>query len=331
MNILITSNKGFEREIFFPVHIMEAIKKLGNVTLNDTEIPFSEDDLANIIQDIDICITHWSCPKFSEKVLENAGRLKMIAHAAGSVAYLITDPVYERGIKVCSANSVMAEYVAEGALAYILAGLRLIPQHNNDMKNGKSWERKLVENRSLLREKVGLVGLGTVGMYLLELLKPFGVKIKLYDPYVSQTTLEAYPNVQQCSLDETLSWGNIISIHASMTPETWHLIDKDKLKLIKDNALFINTARGAIIDEAALINELQIGRFSAVLDVFEKEPFDPNSALRNLENVILMPHMAGATAKEEMTQAMIEEIERFIKHEPLKYEIPFNKYKLMTR
>jgi len=331
MNLLVTLQKGGVRQIHFPDSVMEALKQLGNVKLNEMDRGFTQDELKENIKGIDFCITHWGCPKITEDVLQNADRLKMVAHAAGSVAYMITDCVYEKGIKVCSSNDIMAEYVAEGVLAYILSALRSIPKHAGDLKNGVLWGNDLAGSRSLIGEKVGLVGLGTVGRYLLELLKPFHVKIKLYDPYINPDLLKGHQNVELSTLEDAMAWGNIVSIHASLTPDTYHMIDAGKLKLLKDGTLFVNTARGAVIDEKALEDVLETGRISAVLDVFEKEPLPLDSRLRGLENVILMPHMAGAGAKEKMTFAMIDEIKRYINGEPLKYEIPFEKYKLMTR
>jgi phosphoglycerate dehydrogenase-like enzyme len=149
MNILVTLQEGTTRNIFFPEAAMQEIYKLGNVKLNETGRAFSEEVLAEQIRGIDICITHWGCPKFTEQVLKNADRLKMVAHAAGSVANHITDAVYEKGIKVSSSNDIMAKYVAEGTLAFILAALRLIPRHVNDMKNKLLWERDLVGSKSL--------------------------------------------------------------------------------------------------------------------------------------------------------------------------------------
>lgn len=330
MNILIDTPKGQIRDVFFPEQAISELKKLGNVVLNDTCIPFTEKDMAKYIKDVDVCITHWDTPEISDSVLENANRLSLIAHAAGSVANVVSERVYEKGILVCSANTIMAKYVAEGVLAYILAGLRKIPDYDRDMKNGE-WNRKITQTKTLFEEKIGLIGLGTVGSYLLELLKPFDVRVRLYDPYISKTALDRYHNVKTGSLEDVLSWGNIISVHASLTPETYHLLDKKKLNLIHDGALFINTARGAVIDQEALIDELTGGRITAVLDVFENEPLDPDNCLRKLDNVTLMPHVAGTTAREQMTFGIINEIRRYINGEPLEYEIPYSKYKLMTR
>lgn len=331
MNILVTLERGKTWDVHFPEESIEMLKELGNVMLNCTYEKFTQDYLISIIRDVDVCVTHWGCPKFTREVIENATRLKLITHAAGSVADTVTDYVYDMGIKVCSANNIMAKYVAEGTLAYIFAGLRLIPQHDRRVKDKVLWERMDEDTRNLIGAKLGLIGLGTVGRFLVEFLKPFDVNIKIYDPYIPKDSLKDYSNVQICSMDEVLSWGDVISIHASLTQETYNLINNDKLKLIKDNSLVVNTARGAIIDQSALTCELQRGRLNAVLDVFDEEPLPLDDPLRGLNNVILMPHMAGVGAREQMTYAMIGEIKRYIGNEPLKYEISYEKYILMTR
>jgi phosphoglycerate dehydrogenase-like enzyme len=204
MNILLTTQKGDIRDIYFPKTAIEALEKMGKVTCNDSDERLSEQELIENIRDIDICITHWGCPRFSSTVLEHADKLKLIVHAAGSVANIASDEVYNKGITVCSANDVMARFVAEGVLACMLSGLRWIPQQDADMKNGKLWERKVLESKSLFGERIGLIGFGTVGMYLLELLKPFGVKIKLFDPYLPVNALRSFPEVAFGTLEEVL-------------------------------------------------------------------------------------------------------------------------------
>ncbi len=331
MNILFTTENGPVKQIYFPAPAISRLETLGPVTYNLTNEPFSPGLLAEVVENKDVCLTHWSCPSFSEDVLEHAGRLKLIVHAAGSVADLVTAGVYERGIKVCSANTLMARHVAEGVLVYILAGLRWLPQHAYDLQYKKVWNKRTLEGESLLGAKVGLIGLGTIGRFLLDFLVPFDVSIKLYDPYVSAASVKGYPYVELAALEEVLAWGDVISLHASLTRETRGMLDKSRLKLIKDGALFVNTARGAIVDERALADELRAGRFGAVLDVYETEPLPLDSPLRGLENVVLMPHVAGITAREQMSYAMIDEIGRFSRGEPLQYEIPYEKFLLMTK
>ncbi|MEO8391683.1 MAG: hydroxyacid dehydrogenase [Chloroflexota bacterium] len=331
MKILFTPENGFIKETYFPPDALVWLERTGEVVYNPKESPFTGTELSEAIRNVDICVTHWGCPTFTASVLESANQLKLIAHAAGSVGDLLTEAVFQKSIKVCSANRVLAKYVAESVLADILAGLRLIPLLDQTMKKRLSAGKTIYASRSLFGAKIGLVGLGAIGFYLLDLLAPFDVQIKVYDPYLPAAALEGYPNVELCPLDEALRWGEIISIHASLTPETHGLIDAGKLKQIRDGALFVNTARGAIVDENALTRELQQGRLSAVLDVFTVEPLPLESSLRDLDNVILLPHVAGITSREQMSYAMIEEIERYANGQPLLHEIPVEKFLLMTR
>ena len=311
MNILFTTENGPTKQIYFPDAVIRKLEMLGNITYNQTSKAFSQAQLANAIGEMEVCLTHWDCPLFTVEVLEHANRLKLIVHAAGSIADLVTDQVYERGIKVCSANLIMAKYVAEGVLAYILAGLRCIPQQAFDLQHSKLWKKRILESESLLGAKVGLIGLGTIGRFLIDLLQPFDVQIKIFDPYISAASLEQYPSLELAPLEDVLAWGEIISIHASLTAETRGLLDKRRLGLIQEGALLVNTARGAIVDERALIDELRKGRIRAVLDVYETEPLPSDSPLHSLENVILLPHVAGITAREQMSYAMLDEIERY--------------------
>jgi phosphoglycerate dehydrogenase-like enzyme len=331
MNILFTTENGPTKDIYFPGEALLKLEKLGKVTYNNSGDEFSEAQLAENIREKDACLTHWGCPTFTEKVLRNADKLKLIIHAAGSVADLVTDEVYTRGIKICSANTIMAKYVAEGVLAYILAGLRQIPQHYYDLQHQKIWQKRILESQSLIGARIGLVGLGTIGRFLLDFLKPFNVKVKIYDPYIHADSLKEFPEVELASLKETLEWGEVISIHASLTPETHGLLNKDNLGCIKDGALLVNTARAAIIDEQALVEELKKERFQAIVDVYTTEPLPLDSPLFKLENIIMMPHVAGITAREQMSYAMIEEIGRFSRGEPLQFEITYQKFNLMTK
>ncbi len=335
MNILLTMPRGPRSAVFFPDEAVAGLRKIGDVRVNETKEPLTSDSLAGIIGDVDVCVTHWGSPKFTDDVIAAAPRLKLIAHSAGSVAHLVTETVYARGIKVCSANPVMARYVAEAALGYMLAALRLIPQHASSMWRGLAWDRRDLETESLFGKRVGLVGLGTVGGFLLDLLRPFGVQVRLYDPYLSADSrganaLAAHPEVELRSIEDVLSWAQIISMHASLTPETNHMLNAERLSLIGDDAVIINTARGAIFDERALERLLAERHQRVVLDVFEQEPLPTVSPLRMMENVILMPHLAGSPAREEMAYAVVDEVRRFAEGRPLQLEISLEKFKLMT-
>jgi phosphoglycerate dehydrogenase-like enzyme len=331
MNILITQPKGKTKDIYFPEDILNRLRSIGTVIENPGDTKPDPEEFAEMIRGVDVCITHWNHPKFDTAVLDNADKLKLITHAAGSVASFITDAVYQRGITVCSANKVMARYVAESVAAFILSGLKKIPAYDGAMKKGEQWP-DLGGVGSFFEAKLGLVGLGMVGRFLLDLIKPFSPEVRIYDPYVNPEEAGiGYDNVRFTGLDEVLSWADIVSLHAAKTPETYHMINQEKFSLMKDGALFINTARGAVIDQEALENELAGGRISAVLDVYEQEPLPLDSRLRKLGNVILLPHKGAAASRSQMTRAMADEIERFSKGLPLEYVIPFETYRRMTR
>ena len=332
MKIFVTKECTPQRGIYFPDEVMERLKAIGEVTVNPKSVPMTEEELKESIKDVDICVTHWASPAFTENVLKNANRLKLIAHFGSSVGNVATEDVYARGIKVISGHKLTGKSLAEGALAYMLSALRYIPEQSNDMRNGY-WinESRIVHKKSLFEAQVGLIGLGVIGKTLVELLKPFDVKIKVYDPYLEKEQLPQHPNIAMASLEEVISWGDVISIHASLTEETRGMLNTERLKLVKDGALLVNTARGAIIDEKALITELGKNRFRAILDVYEKEPLEADSPLRKLDNVIIMPHSAGAAARNNRSNAVLEDIEGFAQGKPLEMEIPFYRFKLMTK
>lgn len=329
-NIVICVRRERNLAEYFPPAVLDAAAQLGNVSVLDIE-PMTAECLMAGIAEADVCMTHWGCPQFTGALLDRAPRLRMIAHCTGTVAAIASSDSYQRGILVCSANDVMARFVAEGALAYMLGGLRQMAQHDSWMKHGELWRQAGHEVRSLIGARVGLVGLGAVGRHLLNLLQPFQVQIKLYDPYVKPESLAGYPGVALCTLREALAWGDVVSVHASLTPQTRGMIGKRELAMLRDGALLVNTARGAIIDETALAAALETGRISAVLDVYEHEPLPLESPLRRMENVTLLPHMAGHPVREQMALAMVEEIGRFLAGQPLQHEIPYERYLLMTR
>ena len=164
------------------------------------------------------------------------------------------------------------------------------------------------------------------------LIKPFRVKIKVYSRYISDEDKEKY-GVEQVPLDEIFSTCDVISIHTAQNPRTLHMIDKKYLQLIKKDALFINTSRGSVVNEEDLINELSEKRFSAVLDVYEYEPLDKLSPLRDMDNVVLMPHMAGPTLDRRsfVTRALVDDVNRYYNNQLMNNEVAREYALNMTR
>lgn len=330
MNILITAPQGAVFDRHFPEHILAQLRELGAVVLNPYDRQFTREELREKLADTDILITHWGAPQVTADLLDAAPRLKLLAHGAGTVAHIASEAFYERGIPVVSANSVMAKYVAESVLAYMLAALHCIPKMDREMHEGR-WNRLHGEVKSLSMGEIGLIGLGSVGRNLLDYLRPFGVQVYVYDPYLKEDALDAWEYARRCSFEEAMS-RPIVSVHAAQTPETFHMINAGALRLLPDGGLLINTARGSLVDTEALSAELNTGRISAVLDVFEKEgAAEAHGPFKAFDNALLQPHMAASAVSYQMTQAVVEDIRRLMAGEELTLQIPLSQYRLMTQ
>lgn len=323
---------GEVRDTFIPSEVKEKIEGLGTVEWNNSKEQLSAEELREKIKGKDICITGWGTAQFSEYVLENADKLKLVAHTGGSVGRIVSGALFQKGIKVISGNRLFAESVAEGVIAYILALLRDIPFYDNETHAGRWRKADGDYTEGLLDQTIGLVGFGMISKYVINMLKVFRTKIKVYSRYITEEDMEKY-GVEKASLEEIFSTCKIISIHSGLTPKTYHMIGKELLEMIPDGALFVNTARGAIIDEDALVEELSKKRFKAALDVFEKEPLPVDSKLRKLDNVLLMPHMAGPTTdrRKFITLALIEDIKNFTAGRQMEHEIEEEYAKNMTQ
>ncbi len=165
---------------------------------------------------------------------------------------------------------------------------------------------------------------------MIALLEPFQVRILVYDPYLPDERAAAL-GVERASL-ETVLRADVVSNHAPITPETRHMLGARELSLIRPGAVFVNTARAWAIDQAALLRELQTGRFWAALDVFEPEPLPEDSPFRGLDNAFLTPHRAGQTAETYLRQgaAMVDEVVRFLSGQTLRYQVRKEQYAIMA-
>ena len=333
MKILITAPQGELFDRYFPEHILNQLHEMGHVECNPYERNFASDELKQRLCDADIVITHWGTPQITGELLDHAPRLKLLAHAAGTVAHIASEAFYERGIPVLSANGIMAESVAEAVLGYMIASAHKMLQLDQLTRTDR-WENKMTATRqkSLLGGKIGLIGLGTIARRLLDLLAPFHCRVYVYDPYASANALEKWPFAELCDFKTAMSQP-FVSIHASQTPETYHLIDAKALRLMPDDGMLINSARGSLVDTEALIAELKEGRIYAALDVYEQEGTGkvPRELLQMTQNTLLQPHMACAPVTWEMTQGIVDDIRRFLNHETMQLQIGLQQYRLMTQ
>ena len=316
------------RDRFFTAELVDQLEDIATVRWYDGNHNLDRETLIEQIDDVHVLVTGWGSPTVDETVLDHAPHLELILHTGGSVANYTTDAMYEKGITVCSANRPMARFVAECTLGHMIAGQRDFVRVHEAIRGG-GYER-YSPNRSLIGASIGLVGLGTIGRYLLPLLAPFDVSVQVYDPYVPPAQLTEYSFVEKATLEDTLE-NDIVSVHAARTPETRGMIGEAELAMIPDGALLVNTARAHIIEEQPLIDTLQSGRIRGALDVYHEEPLPEESPLRNIDTVHLTPHIAGGGPRDVLTSALINDLERYAVGEALQHEIPQSQAVKMTQ
>ena len=330
MKALVVMKKGVSFDTFFPKENMEYINSLGEITFVETK----EEVLENI-SDCQVYITGWNSPRLDEEILEKGKNLRLLAHTSGSVAGVVSDAMWERGIKVISGNNYFAESVAEGTIGLILSATRRIPQLHNKLSNEGIWPKSgEVFTDSLLYKTVGIISYGAVARHLVKMLSVFKVNIKVYDIVeIPKEEREKY-NFTQCSMEEIFSTCDIISVHTPLNENTYHLIDDKLLSMLRKDSYFINTSRGKVIDQKALTKHLINGDFYAALDVFEVEPVPRNDGLLGLSNVVLSPHKGGPTVnlRKDIARKVIKEAADYIDYnKPLINEITKQMADVMTR
>jgi len=177
---------------------------------------------------------------------------------------------------------------------------------------------------------IGIIGYGTIGRYVCEYLKPYSPELYIYDKFVERDTIEKVGRYS--TLEEIFSECDIVSLHLSRNPGTLGIISRRLLEMLRPGALFVNTARGAIVDETAMIELLKEGRFNAALDVYVKEPLEADNPLRTLPNVMPLPHMGGPTIdmREVVVLELAKDIERMINGQPLEHSVSLEYARQMT-
>ncbi|MCC6146123.1 MAG: hydroxyacid dehydrogenase [Anaerolineaceae bacterium] len=283
--------------------------------------PAAKADLIDLLADADACITSWEVATLDEDVIAAAPKLKALVHLGGSVKGITSRALWDKGIKVFSARPALARDVAETTLGLMIIGIKNIVPLAQHVRSGGWRDSPYWPPRELHQTKVGIIGASQVGRHVIQLLKGFDADILLYDPYVSQEEASKL-GTRKITLEEMAREADIISLHAPLLPGTRKILNAELLKMMKENCILINTARGGLIDEPALVSELQKGRLFAYLDVTEPEPPASDSPLRSLKNVVVLPHLAGCiTDCSHLSVLAVEELRRFFTGEPLINEI----------
>ena len=255
--------------------------------------------------------------KISKEVLENASKLKMIQRSGVGLDGLDLNAIKEKGIPLYVNQGVNAESVAEHTLLLILSCLRRLSVIAHNTKSG-IWKKQEqgIKTHELFGKTVGIIGMGNIAMTLVGMLKPFHVNILYYNLFRCSEDYEKENNMTFVSLEELFHESDIISVNCALTDETRNLINHDSLAKMKNGAILVNTARGEIVEAQAVADALISGKLSfAGLDVHQTEPISDDYPLKNIENVILTPHIGGVTADSftAMMKAAFRNIELFDK------------------
>ncbi len=309
-------------ELFRQDHV-DALTRISNLV---SDQPFRDiEAIGQYLNRVEVLITSWGCPRIDESIIDLAPRLRMIAHLAGSVKGFVDDSVWRRGVQVVNAVAANAVPVAEYTVAAVLFANKRVFQLNRFylkfQENRAPWTRE-APNVGNYNKTVGIIGASHVGRLVIEHLQRFDLRLLLYDPFM--TPLDARKlGAYKVGLTELLSQSDTVSVHAPLLPDTRGMLGARELSLMHDGATLINTARGAIIDHAALKAELASGRLYAVLDTTDPEVLPPGDPLFNLPNVFLTPHIAGSLGDEtqRLTDYIIQELERYQRGQMLKFQV----------
>lgn len=275
------------------------------------------------LREVEVAFATWGMPKLTSRELDMMPGLRILFYAGGTTKRF-AETLLKRDIKIVSAWAANAVPVAEYALSQILFGLKLGWSHVRMLKQAPAPESFVhLEMPGAYGATVGIVSLGMVGRKLCEFLQPFHVRKIAYDPLVDEEVFASL-GATSCSLEEIFARSEVVSLHAPWLRETEGLITGEMIASMKPHATLINTARGAVIREPAMIEVLQDRPdLTAILDVTHPEPPPSGSALYRLPNVILTPHIAGSAGMEvrRMADLIIEEFHSWRAGEPLRYEV----------
>ena len=275
---------------------LESLAPIG-VELVEAET-WDEDAFIELASGVDGVLTSWGIP-IRRQAIEALDRCVVIGVGSIGVDMVDVEAATEAGIVVTNTPDIFIEEVADHAMMFLLALNKLVKPMMRYCEEGRWWEMRPVPSAipRLWGQTLGLLGFGNVGTAVARRAKPFGMNVIACDPYVSELKMTG-EGVEPVSFGELIERSDYLSIHAPDNAETHHIFRAAELKSMKSTAVIINTSRGPIIDEAALIAGLENGDIAgAGLDVTEKEPPDKDNPLRTMENVLLTPHSASASTR----------------------------------
>jgi phosphoglycerate dehydrogenase-like enzyme len=273
------------------------------------------------LAETDIILSGWGMMTLDREFLDAAPRLKAVFHGAGSVRGFLTEEFWKRDILLTSAYAANAVAVAEYTVAAIVFGMKqAVPASQRPCRERRFAVPPNV--RGMYQAKIGIIGAGMVGSGVGERLKAYDVETFCYDPFLPAPRAREL-GITPMSIERIFETCDCVTLHAPNIPSTEGMITGKHFRSMKEGAVFINTARGAVVREPEMIEVLQTGRIFAFIDVTAPEPPAPDSPLYALPNVFLTPHMAGSCGLEARRQGeyVLEELRRFLQGEPARYPV----------
>ncbi len=280
----------------------------------DVEIGLTPEMLIQKIKGYDAIIVR-SSTKVTKEVID-ASTLKIIGRAGVGLDNVDVTAARARGIEIVNSPESSTVSVAEHAIGLMIATLRNVPQADKSMRAGQ-WDRKKFSGNELYGKILGLIGFGRIGREVALRAKAFGMKILASDPAITSEDAKEF-GAEFVALEELLRRSDVVSLHVPATDATRGMMNAERLKLMKPTAVVINTARGVVIDEAALYDALKNGTIKAAgLDVYAKEP-PVDSPLMQLENIVLTPHLASGTSEAQKSAGtvVVEKVGKFFEQKP---------------
>lgn len=279
---------------------LEALAKAGFYV--DYRPKITPEELLKVAKEYDAMIVR-SRTKVTKKVIQVAKRLKVIGRAGVGLDNIDLKAANERGIKVLNTPEALTNAVAELTIGLMISTARGIHRGHLHLKRGE-WIKGELLGTELAGKTLGIIGFGRIGRRVAEIAKAFRMRILVYDIVKPSKELLEKFNAEFVELEDLLERSDFVTLHVPATESTYHMIDEKRLKVMKKTAILINTARGSVVDEKALIKALKEGWIgAAALDVFEEEP-PKDKELLGLDNVLLTPHIGSQTKEAQVMAAM---------------------------
>ncbi|GAB3443142.1 hydroxyacid dehydrogenase [Streptomonospora sediminis] len=293
---------------------LDALRAVCDLAPGPVLDDFSGARARSVLSEVEVLVTGWGCPPLDGAVLAAAPRLAAVVHTAGSVRGHVTPACWDRGIEVSSAAAANALPVAEYTVAMILLSGKRVLERARDHRAQRRREDigRITRGVGNFGRTVGILSASLVGRRVIELLHPYDLRILLHDPYVTAEDAAAL-GAEPVDLDELFVRSDVVSVHTPLLPATRGLVSRKLLGMLRPDAVLINTARGAVVDQDALTDAAAAGRIRAVLDVTDPDVLPADHPLWDCTNVLITPHLAGSQGNEwqRLAEVAVAELGRW--------------------